>query len=239
MLLYYITDRCQFSGDDAAQRLRLVDKIAEAAAAGVEYIQLREKDLPARAVEELAREAVNIVRAANEKRATRHERRPTKFLINSRADLALACGADGVHLRADDIPPADARAAWSNAISRNQKLETRNPLVAVSCHSAREVALAESQGADFVVFAPVFEKSGSAGVGLAALREACHRAAFPSPNTEDRRAPSMPVLALGGITVENARDCVQAGAAGIAAIRLFQENNVAAVVAALNPPKIT
>ena len=228
MLLYYITDRRQFSGDAGAQRRRLLDKIAEAAAAGVDYIQLREKDLSARALEELAREAVQVIRAANEV-----ARRATKLLINSRADIALACGADGVHLRSDDPSAADARALWSNAIAQNQKLEIRNPLLAVSCHSVREVALAESQGADFAVFAPVFEKSGAPGVGLAALREACQRAAFPSPNTEDRRAPSMPVLALGGITLENARACGRAGAAGVAAIRLFQENDIAAVVAAL------
>ncbi|HEU5450403.1 MAG TPA: thiamine phosphate synthase [Terriglobales bacterium] len=237
MLLYYITDRRQFPGDDAAQRRRLLDKIAEAAAAGVDYIQLREKDLCARELQSLAREAVAVLRRVQP--APSRQSPAPKLLINSRADVALACGADGVHLRSDDVSPADVRALWSSAISRIQKLETSNPLLAVSCHSMREVALAESQGADFVVFAPVFEKSDAPGVGLAALREACHRAAFPSPNTEDRRAPSMPVLALGGITVENARACAQAGAAGIAAIRLFQENDIAAIVAALNRPKIT
>ena len=231
MLLYYITDRTQFPGDAAAQRRRLLDKIAEAAAAGLDYIQLREKDLPAREVESLARDTVRILRGS---RLAPGPKSPApKLLINSRADLALACGADGVHMRGDDPSAADVRALWSNAVSRNQKLATRNALIAVSCHTPSEVALAESHGADFVVFAPVFEKSGTPGAGLDALYQACHRAGFPSPNTEDRRAPSMPVLALGGITLENARACIEAGAAGIAAIRLFQQNDIASVVAAL------
>ena len=226
MLLYYITDRTQFPGDAGRQRRLLLGKIAEAASAGVDFIQLREKDLSARELESLAREAVQIVR-----RETRSAPAATKLLINSRADIALAAGADGVHLRSDDISPADARAAWLNA--RSQKPENGSCCFGVSCHSARDIALAESHGADFAVFAPVFEKSGAPGAGLEALREACRRAAYPSPNTEDRRAPSMPVFALGGITLENARSCLDSGAAGIAAIRLFQQNDIAAVVAAL------
>ena len=224
MLLYYITERRQFPGSPAAQRRRLLEKIAEAARAAVDYIQLRERDLCARDLESLARDVIHILGA--------HSPAP-KLLINSRGDIALACGAHGVHLRSNDISAADARALWADAIAQKQNSGTRAPIVAVSCHTAREVALAESHGADFAVFGPVFEKSGGPGTGLAALHEACHRAAFPSPNTEDRRAPSMPVLALGGITLENARSCIAAGAAGIAAIRLFQENEIAAVVSAL------
>jgi thiamine-phosphate pyrophosphorylase len=93
------------------------------------------------------------------------------------------------------------------------------PVIAVSCHAEQEVARAASAGAAFAVFAPVFEKRDFPHLrpaGLEALRDVC-------------RQP-IPVLALGGITLENACQCVDAGAAGIAAIRLFQENDIADVV---------
>jgi thiamine-phosphate pyrophosphorylase len=117
----------------------------------------------------------------------------------------------------------------------NWKSETRNWVIAVSCHTPAEVRMAEAQGADFAVFAPVFEKTGSPqrpGVGLAALRQACAGAAA-AKNVEGVPAGRMPVLALGGVTPENARACMDAGAAGIAAIRLFQENDIALVVESL------
>ncbi|HVP44281.1 MAG TPA: thiamine phosphate synthase [Terriglobales bacterium] len=218
LLLYYITDRTRFPGSEAQRRSRLLKKIAEAARAGVDFIQLREKDLTARDLESLARDAVAALRE------TRNVKPETQLLINHRTDIALAVGAGGVHLRSDDISAADARAL----LSRNAKRETRNFLVAVSCHTSREVARAASQGADFAVFAPVFEKSGRPGSGLEALRQACARAAPP-----DRLVSPMPVLALGGVTLENARACLDAGAAGIAAIRLFQENHIAEVVGRL------
>ncbi len=223
MLLYYITDRSQFPGAEAERRSRLLEKIAEAARAGIDFIQLREKDLCARDLESLAREAVGLCRE------TRNEERKVCLLINHRGDVALAVGAAGVHLRSDDISAADARAL----LSRNPQLATRNFLVAVSCHTAAEIALAESQGADFAVFAPVFEKSGRKGAGLEALRQACARAVAPDVKVEAGLIHSMPVLALGGVTLENAGACLDAGAAGIAAIRLFQENDVAQVVARL------
>ncbi|MFI5089411.1 MAG: thiamine phosphate synthase [Terriglobales bacterium] len=211
MLLYYITDRKQFPGPEPRRRELLLARIAGAARAGVDYIQLREKDLPARELESLAREAVRVVRE------TRNADRETRFLINSRSDLALATGADGVHLPSDDIPASDARAVWSSALARNVKRETRNVVVAVSCHTAEEVRLAESQGADFAVFGPVFEKVGTPlSTGLDALHGAC--------------LGHMPVLAIGGVTLENAHACIAAGAAGVAAIRLFQENGIMEVV---------
>ncbi len=163
MLLYYITDRRAFPGTDAEQRTRLLAKIAEAARCGVNFIQLREKDLAPRELEQLAREAVQIVR-----HETRNLKVETRLLLNSRLDIALAVGADGVHLTSTDMAASDARAVWASA-ARNPKLgnlklgnlkpETRNSLFAVSCHTIDEVRLAESHGADFAVFAPVFEKS--------------------------------------------------------------------------------
>src|SRR5271165_6931350 len=100
-VLYYITDRAGFSGDERARRARLLDKIAEATSHGVDYIQLREKDLSTRELESLACEAGRIVSTlTSESRDLR-----AVLLINSRTDVALASGAAGVHLRADDVSP--------------------------------------------------------------------------------------------------------------------------------------
>ena len=96
-------------------------------------------------------------------------------------------------------------------------------MIGASTHLAAEVASAEAHGADFAVFAPVFEKGGTGSKdGVEQLRRVCHRA--------EAAQPPMPVLALGGITLENAQLCVAAGAAGIAAIRLFQQNDVDSLV---------
>jgi thiamine-phosphate pyrophosphorylase len=203
--LYYITDRRQFPGDDHQRERLLVAKIAECAAAGVEYIQLREKDLERRALEELVRKAMGVLGGSQ-----------TRLLINSRTDVALACGAHGVHLPANDLAASEVRAIFARA-------GKSEPVIVVSTHSAAEVASAEAHGASFAVFGPVFEKSGSENrEGLEQLRRICHRT--------EAAQPPMPVWALGGITLENAQQCIAAGAAGIAAIRLFQENDVHALV---------
>jgi thiamine-phosphate pyrophosphorylase len=203
--LYYITDRRQFPGDTQEQEQRLLAKIAECAAAGVEYIQLREKDLETRALEDLAHKAMTALGGSH-----------TQLLINARTDVALACGAHGVHLPANDLAASDVRAIFARARSSE-------PVIGVSTHSAAEVASAEAHGANFAVFGPVFEKSGSAKrEGLEQLRQICHRT--------EAAQPPMPVWALGGITLENAQQCASAGAAGIAAIRLFQQNDVHAIV---------
>jgi thiamine-phosphate pyrophosphorylase len=224
-LLYYITDRTAFPGDESTRRRRLLEKIAEAASAGVNYIQLREKDLFAHDLESLAREAMRIIH--DRKLTTGDRQLATALLINSRTDIALATATDGVHLPANDISPAEVRAAWkcgarTPSASSGQALarETpEDPLIAISCHSLREVNQAAANAASFAVFAPVFEKKvlpGARITGLEALRQACRA--------------KIPVLALGGVTLLNAESCLQAGAAGIAAIRLFQENDIAAVV---------
>ena len=226
MLLYYITDRHQFPGSEKDRQRRLLKKISEAARGGVDYIQLREKDLSARQLLRLAEEARGtIADVAGSTFATNGSQRATRLLINSRADVALAAGADGVHLRSDDLSAAEARAIWRQASAAgNPQLAKRNFLIASSCHRADDVRRAQVDGADFAVFAPVFEKAGQAGIGLAALRDAC-----ATPFNTVR----IPVLALGGVTLENARACVEAGASGIAGIRLFQENDVAEVAARL------
>lgn len=214
-LLYYITDRTAFPGDERARRSRLLGKIAEAARAGVDYIQLREKDLPARDLESLAKEAVNVLAQLR----TENRKLATALLINSRSDVALAVQADGVHLRTDDISPQEARAIWENTCGRGRAARANSrgaPLIAVSCHSFAEVAQAAEHGAHLAVFAPVFEKKDATPAGLETLRQVCDA--------------KIPVLALGGITLANAHSCLEAGAAGIAGIRLFQENNIDEVV---------
>jgi thiamine-phosphate pyrophosphorylase len=220
-LLYYITDRTQFPGDESARRRALLAKIAEASRSGVDYIQLREKDLNTRDLEQLAAEIVKTVRESSALRTENRELR-TRLLINSRTDVALAAGADGVHLRSDDIPAFEAQNIWTQALARSSQPAVRSPLIAVSCHTADDVIHAESEGADFAVFAPVFEKRdrrSAQPAGLAVLRQACQT--------------KIPVLALGGVTLANAAPCLEAGASGIAAIRLFQENKIEEVVRAL------
>src|SRR5215467_6730196 len=160
--LYYITDRTAFASDEPTRRRRLLEKIAQAALAGVDSIQLREKDLSTRELESLARESVALL---NQLRAENRELR-TALLINSRTDIALAVGADGVHLRSDDIRPQEVEHVW------DQRGATARALIGVSCHSPSEVKQAEENGASFVVFAPVFEKKDvreSQPVGLAQL----------------------------------------------------------------------
>jgi thiamine-phosphate pyrophosphorylase len=237
-ILYYITGRTAFAPDGPTRRRRLLEKIAEAARAGVDYIQLREKDLPAHDLERLAQEAVRIVREAN-KLASGNRQLTTALLINSRTDIALAIGADGVHLRSDDISAREVISMWSKghvgtaalggpAVRRTAAVEAaastspKRPLIGVSCHSPKAVQDAAEAGATFAVFAPVFGKKDSPATnpaGLALLEQACHA--------------SIPVLALGGINLQNAQACLKAGAAGIAAIRLFQEHNVTDVVSRL------
>lgn len=178
MKRYYITDRKSVGGLPP-----LLEIIKQQMHFGVDYIQLREKDLPARELYEFAA-AVLAVRKAQLASST-------KILINTRADIAKALGADGVHLTAS--APRETLPGL---------------LVARSCHAIEEVRSAQ---ADLVTFGPIFATPNKGpAVGLSALIEACQAA-----------KPKL-VFALGGITEDNARTCVSAGAAGIAAIRLFQ-----------------
>lgn len=229
-LLCYITDRTQFVGDESVRHTHLLAKITEAAEAGIDYIQLREKDLSARELENLSREALSILREA-QTRKENHQRKTenreprtenqvlrTTLLINSRTDVALAVDADGIHLPAGDISPAEVRRICKYSADAPARLT-----ISVSCHDPEEVHRAQEAGADLVLFAPVFEKKESPNAkpaGLTVLRQACQN--------------KIPVLALGGISLNNAAACLEAGAAGIAAIRLFQENDVADIVRKLH-----
>jgi len=219
-LLCYITDRSAFAPVEPTRRRRLLEKIVEAARAGVDYIQLREKDLSARDLESLAAEAVRVIaQLRTENRDLR-----TVLLINSRTDVALAVDAGGVHLRSNDLSPQAVRTVWATcgADAFVRPPSPQGPLIAVSCHSPAEVTRAAAHAVNFAVFAPVFEKKDAPSAhptGLTLLQEACHA--------------SIPVLALGGVTLANAQSCFDAGASGIAAIRLFQENDIASVVTGL------
>ncbi len=163
-----------------------LDVAARAARDGVEMIQIRAKELSARALAELVRGAL-----ANA--------RQSKILVNTRTDIALACGAHGVHLPADSIAPATIR-----------RIAPAGFLIGVSCHIFQELHAAEREGADFAVYGPVFPSVTKTltPIGIDAFHQAVS-------------AVQLPVYALGGVTAENAQACIDAGAAGIAGISLF------------------
>jgi len=203
-VLCYVTDRHSLAAEgsaDAGAALRR--KIPAIMAAGIDCVQIREKDLTARQISDVARDAL---RAAAASTGTGH---PTpRIVINDRLDVALAEGADGVHLGETGLPVNDARVLIENWTAH------RDFVVGVSCHSVEAVRTAASAGADYVFFGPVFATPS--------------KAAFGSPQgvellEEVSRSVSIPVIAIGGITLENAAKCFAAGAAGIAAIRLFQQ----------------
>jgi thiamine-phosphate pyrophosphorylase len=196
MLLYAITSRRLLPGDEKLRRDRLVSLATEWSRDGVDTIQVREKDLPLSELQPLAARIVAAVRATKSK---------TRVLVNGPAQVALDAGADGVHLHANAGPTA-VRAA-QQAYARNG----REPVISAACHSPDEIR--QAAGASMLLFSPIFEKvteqGTTRGQGLAALRAAVEL------------AKPIPVLALGGVTEKNAAACLQAGAVGIAAIRLF------------------
>jgi thiamine-phosphate pyrophosphorylase len=217
LLLYYITDRCQLGENEPLRRQCLLQKIAEATRCRVDYIQLREKDLTAQQLELLACDVISVIRESSPQHTS--EQKPTLLLINSRTDVALASSAGGVHLRAQDISPRDVRDIYSrSAGATDLRLK---PVISISCHNPKEVSQAAEQEADLALFAPVFGKKNSrqTATGVEALSEACRQ--------------GIPVLALGGVTLENAQSCIDAGARGIASIRLFQKNKIEEVVRTL------
>jgi thiamine-phosphate pyrophosphorylase len=199
-----VTDRSGFSGVEAREAQEtLLLKIETAAAAGVDWIQIREKDLSGRDCGLLTREALQ--RAA---KLPASNAAPTRILANDRLDVALSEGAGGVHLGENSLPLPEAK-----RLVRAQAL-SQDFLIGVSCHSVEAARSAASGGADYLFFGPIFSTPSKAAFGapqgLERFAEVC-------------RAVSIPVLAIGGITLANASACLAAGASGIAAIRLFQD----------------
>jgi thiamine-phosphate pyrophosphorylase len=194
MQLYAITDRKR-----ATQPiLRLVE---EWSTGSVDFIQLREKDLSVAALHSLTREV-----------AAKIDRSRSKLLVNvstvESAGVVLGAGADGVHLAGKPLPGA--------ASSVREALHYASPIISVPCHSLEDIHVACREQVDLILFSPIFEKEKAlAGntpapvQGLEGLHQAC------------TAARGIPVLALGGVTAANALQCVAAGAAGIAGIRLF------------------
>lgn len=234
-LLCYVTDRRNLVSVETSQarqpfdaRKILVEKIAAAATAGVDWIQIREKDLSGKECSLLTREAMRLASsfspgdAARTSISSKTEARElvsTRILVNDRLDVALATQAGGVHLGEKSLPAEEAR-RLVKSLHREKDF-----LIGVSCHSLEAAKVAEHGGADYLFFGPVFATPS--------------KAAYGSPQGFDRlaevcRAVALPVLAIGGITLENAADCFSAGASGIAAIRLFQDAaDIAAVVRTL------
>lgn len=200
MQLYVITN----SVDAASSLERRIDSLrrfaSDWASGGVDYLQIREKDLESGDLERLASALVRELQGSR-----------TKVLVNSRADVALASGADGVHLPAgQSLSPAELRQLFA---SRGKG----ESIISTACHSLAEAEMAQKSGANLILFAPVFEKRIPGGQlpgrGLKKLSSVC---AAASP---------LPVFALGGVNKENFRECLAAGATGIAAIRLFQTDD--------------
>src|ERR1700733_6614808 len=212
MIDHEIPILCYVTAPAAASGSALAEKIAAVSAAGVDWVQIREKDFPGRELAALTREAVARRSAA-------------RIIVNDRLDVAVTERAGGVHLGEAGLPVADV-AKWVNrcesgVVVSDQGAASQFPvpasgdfLIGASCHSLEGAKAAVRDGADYIFFGPVFATPSKARFGepqgVKKLAEACG-------------AVSVPVIAIGGITIENAADCIEARAAGIAAIRLFQD----------------
>jgi thiamine-phosphate pyrophosphorylase len=228
-ILCYVTDRRSLSAPAAALGSALAKKIAAVSAAGVDWVQIREKDLPARQLATLTREAIARTRGVGSGRSAR-------IIVNDRLDVAVTEGAGGVHLGEAGLPVADV-AKWVNrsesgvvvsdhvAASQFPVSASGDFLIGASCHSLDGAKAAVRDGAEYIFFGPVFATPS--------------KAKFGEPQGVEKLAAVcsevlVPVIAIGGITLENAGECIAAGATGIAAIRLFQDaSNPAHVISNL------
>jgi len=201
MVRYAITDRQMLGTHERDCSHALIAQVSRLALQGVDLIQLRETDLPEADLEVLTSQLCDAMRGFGET--------APKLLVNGPARVAIASGADGVHLR------GGASAEELRAVRLAFKEAGRRPpVLSVSCHSVEEIGKLTLFGADFILFGPVFEKRVhgmlvTPGLGMASLREACKLTSLPN------------ILALGGITEQNASLCVESGAVGIAGIRMF------------------
>ena len=189
-IIYLITSGDANSSNFARERKRILEIIRAAVESSVSLIQIREKQLSARLVFELTTNAAQIT--SNSK---------TKLLLNDRADIALAAGANGVHLTANSLPAGIIREAFR-----------KDFIVGVSVHSLEKAKTAKLDGADFVTFAPVFSTPNKgAPKGLEELRRVCGSLA------------PFPVIALGGLNETNYQSVLDGGASGFAAIRYLND----------------
>ena len=169
-------------------------RLARAAVdADVPLFQIREKSLHARVLYELVARAAEITHGSR-----------TRLLVNDRADIARVAGADGVHLTTHSLPVDVVRSIFGD-----------NFVIGVSTHSLDEARAACVGGADFVVFGPVFETESKRAFGEPQGLEKLAEVA--------RELGEFPVVAIGGITLDNVDACFEAGARGIAAIRLLND----------------
>ena len=204
-ILCYVTDRRSLPLSTSADAHNLLfASVERAAAAGVDWIQLREKDFSGKEWEELVQESLRRISRVGA---------ATRLFVNDRLDVALACGAGGVHLSENGIPVSEACRLRDEFFSARS--DKRDFLIGVSCHSLGASLGAARGGADYIYFSPIFQTPSKANYGppqgLDRLATIC-------------RAVTIPVIAIGGISTENAESCLQSGAAGVAAIRMFQES---------------
>jgi thiamine-phosphate pyrophosphorylase len=197
-----VTDRKALPGDKTAAAL--LDRIRAAAVAGVDWVQIREKDLSARELLGLVRQAVALASV----RPCETHSGSVQMIVNDRLDVALAAGAAGVHLGHASAPAREV-VRWCRAGNVPADF-----LIGVSCHSLEGAQEAESAGASYTYFGPIYETPSKIPFGRPHGVEELAQVA---------NAVSIPVIAIGGINASNAADCLRAKAAGIAAIRMVQD----------------
>jgi thiamine-phosphate pyrophosphorylase len=209
-LLCYVTDRNSLAPGSGDADARVLDKVREAMRAGVNWVQVREKDLTATRLLALVRGAVDAAQAHDAERLAGSNSWPelTKVIVNERLDVALEAFAAGVHLGRESVPLRDV-VRWCRGGNAPGGF-----LIGASCHSLAEAREAETSGASYLIVGPIFDTPSKRAfgkpIGIAELSAVCATA-------------KIPVLAIGGIDVQNAQECFRAGAAGIAAIRMFQD----------------
>ena len=194
-ILYLITRGAttETTSGDSPEFQDILLQIKAAAAAEIDLVQIREKRLGGRVLFELAKRAVAITRES-----------PTRILINDRADIAAGAGAHGVHLTTQSLDVAVIRNSFDDKF-----------LIGASAHSWDEAHQAYEQGAHFIVLGPIFptpsKEQFGPPLGLEKLSGVCGKLG------------DFPVLALGGVSESNAQECFEAGASGVAGIRLFSD----------------